>query len=322
MEVTNAQFSYFVNEYLKLPQGRSKEYKAQADRLIANLWSAADKQPNLGITKFLKTGSLWKGTVLRPASPEYGVDADIAVYIDSYATSPEVLDDLHARLRHLLMNSYPTKRASDFTVQPRTLGIHFVDSGLDIDLVPIVTAGHKDGYGYQPSSSGEPLILSSVPLQLEFIRKHKEEYYNWTATVRLLKRWRNHRELSQLRSFTIELIVCFLQDRDGPPTSIGEGLSRFWMFLAQELASTTVWFSATNGGLGVGNIERSPVCVIDPVNAENNVARRITHSELDELAATAEESWELFWAATDVATKAGTLEYLKQLFGRSFAIEE
>ena len=307
-------------EYLKLPPGRRKQYIAQVDRLIDNLWASVKEQPGLGIDKFLKTGSLWKGTVLRPASSEIGVDADVAVYIKEEATSPEVLETLHHRLREMLIRAYPSKQSSDFAVQPRTLGIHFIDSGLDVDLVPIIPVGNG-GYGYQPSSRGEPLVLTSVPLQLEFIRKHKDAYYNWRAVVRLLKRWRDYRELWQLRSFAIELLVCYLQDRDGIPGSIGNALSRFWLFVSQELASTTVFFNRGQGGLGVGSPIVSHVNIIDPVNGDNNVTQRITLDERQELAAVAEETWELFWTSNDIATKGGTLAHLKQIFGRSFAIE-
>jgi hypothetical protein len=248
------------------------------------------------------------------------VDADVAVYIDEASTSAEVLADLHARLRTLLVEAYPNKKTSDFSVQPRTLGIHFVDSGLDVDLVPIIPVGGRDDYGYQPSSRGEPFVLTSVPLQLEFIRKHRDAYSDWSTVVRLLKRWRNWRELWQLRSFAIELIVCFLQDRDGVPGSIGEALSRFWLFVSQELSSTTVFFNTRQAGNGVGKAVQSAVNLIDPVNKDNNVTHRITESELDELVSVAEESWELFWSATDVAAKGATLEYLRQVFGRNFVI--
>ena len=38
----------------------------------------------------------------------------------------------------------------------------------------------------------------------------------YRTLVRLLKRWRNHQKLDGLRSFTIELMLAYLQDRDGP----------------------------------------------------------------------------------------------------------
>jgi len=135
------------------------------------------------------------------------------------------LDDLHRRIKELLKKAYPNKADSDFTVQPRTLGVHFVDSELDVDLVPIIPVQGPGDFGLQPSSQGDPLVRTSVSGQLQFIRSHKDSYNNWAALVRLLKRWRDNKEVP-LRSFAIELLTCFLQDRNAAPTSIEEGLSR------------------------------------------------------------------------------------------------
>jgi hypothetical protein len=160
--------------------------------------------------------------VLRPRG-EFGVDADVAVLLNA---SPSQFDlaDLHGRIKKLLAKCYPTKKSEDFTVQPRTLGIVFHDSGLEMDLVPLIAIDGPGDYGWQPSSRGEPLVKTSVTKQLEFIRARKEGYSNLTALVRLLKFWRNFHEFDDsLRSFNIELIVCHLQDVEGPPDSIETG---------------------------------------------------------------------------------------------------
>jgi tRNA nucleotidyltransferase (CCA-adding enzyme) len=315
VELTDLQYREFVANRLKLPKGKRSEYIAQVDTLIERFTKVASEALDIGVRRFRKTGSLWKGTVLRPRD---GVnpDADVAVYIDVAQTDD--LDDLHGRIRRLLIKAYPTKNPDDFTVQPRTLGIVFVGSGLSVDLVPVIPVDEKDDYGHQPSSKGQPFTLTSVPGQLAFINSHKSAYGDWRALVRLLKRWRNQQELSQLRSFTIELIVSYLQDRHGVPPSIQDGLSRFWLFLARDLTTTVVFFSAAQGGKGPGDYETSPVVVIDPVNASNNVSVRITKAEAAAIAEAAHEAWERLSEAGTTATRSGTLVHLRAVFGNDF----
>lgn len=318
MQLSNNQYLAFVADRLKLPKGKRSEYIGQVDTLIERFTRVASEAPDLQVKRFLKTGSLWKGTVMRPRAGN-GVDADIAVFIEIEQTA-EVLDVLHDRIKELLKKAYPTKAESDFTIQPRTLGIHFVDSELDVDLVPIIPIEGPVDYGLQPSSQGDPLVRTSVSGQLQFIRSHKNNYGNWTALVRLLKRWRDSKEVP-LRSFAIELLVCFLQDRDGNPRSIEDGLSRLWLFLAQELPTTVVSFTAKNGGQGAGKYDATAVVIIDPVNADNNVTRRITDSEADELIFMATEAWERHHEARTAVTEGATLQHLRSIFGNDFDFE-
>jgi len=214
MDITDTQLNYFVNNRLKLPKGKRAEYLAQVDHLIERFSAAANGDELIDIKKFLKTGSLRKGTVLRPRG-DFGVDADVAVFLNVTGASQYDLANLHDRIRKLLLKIYPTKKPEDFTVQPRTLGIEFLDSGLEMDLVPLVVIDGPGDYGWQPSSQGDAPVKTSVTKQLEFIRARKDGYANFTALVRLLKHWRNFHELDDsLRSFAIELIVSHLQDGD------------------------------------------------------------------------------------------------------------
>lgn len=315
MEIPNSDYLEFVKDRLKLAPGKRQQYLAQVDTLIERFGKAAADDPELKIKKFLKTGSMRKGTVIRDR-----VDADVAVYIDVPLTS-DAVPDLHRRIKKLLKKAYPTKSDDDFEVQSRTLGIQFIDSGLAVDLVPIIPHSSRDGYGWQPSSSGQSMTLTSVPGQLEFIRSHRDVYTNFSALVRILKRWRNEQELTQLSSFTIELIACYLQDRDGKPASLESGLSRFWLFVAQELSTTTISFTAKQGGQGVGTVTAASIIVVDPVNSDNNVTQRITKQEAKELVAAAQLAWERLMEAQTTSGKGGTLQLLRDILGSDFDYE-
>jgi len=92
MELTDSQLGCFVDNSLKLPKGKRTAYLDQVDNLITVFSAAAKKDPVINIRKFLKTGSLWKGTVLRPRG-DFGVDADIAVFLNTDGASL----DFHGR---------------------------------------------------------------------------------------------------------------------------------------------------------------------------------------------------------------------------------
>lgn len=318
MMLTDAEIGVFVAKVLKLPPGKRKEYLRQVDYLIERLEKKISEDSSFAVRKFTKTGSLRKGTVLRPRDG-VGVDADIAVDLDLSEASKDDLELLHSIIRGLLIAVYPQKAPDDFKVQPRTLGIHFHDSGLDVDLVPIVPIRDEPGYGWQPSSQGGSPVKTSVTGQLAFIKARSDADPRYRTLVRLLKRWRNHQELDALRSFGIELLLAYLQDRDGPAPSLEEGLVRFFLFVGQSELREPVSFPEN------GRIRRypsAPVVILDPVNADNNVAGRITEAERQEIVAKATAAWEAISAATWNPYKGETLELWRDIFGRSFVIEE
>jgi len=319
MELTDSQISYFVDNRLRLPKGKRTEYLGQVDRLIEKFTAAAKGDDVIGVKKFLKTGSLRKGTVLRPKG-DFGVDADVAVFLNTTGASKFDLANLHDRIKKLLAKSYPTKKAEDFSIQPRTLGIVFRDSGLEMDLVPLIPIDGPGDFGWQPSSQGGEPVKTSVSKQLEFIRNRKDSYKRFTALVRLLKSWRNFQELDDsLRSFTIELIVCHLQDTQGPADSLEDGLLRFFLYVCQTDLREPIVFAECGTPT---TMPKDRVVILDPCNVENNVGRRITEDECTVIVEKCREAWETLSTARNYAGKIETLELWKEVFGRSFVIEE
>ena len=61
-----------------------------------------------------------------------------------------------------------------------------------------------------------------------------------------------------------------------------------------------------------------PVIIIDPVCDTNNVASRITEDERKEIVQIAEKSW----ATANFASVEGDIDIWKELFGRSFKVED
>lgn len=319
MQLTDAQINVFVSKVLKLPPGKRKEYLRQVDYLIESFKKkVAEDESSFAVSKFRKTGSLRKGTVLRPRN-DHGVDADIAVELDFPEEKRDDLDLLHDEIVDLLVAVYPQKNPEDFKVQPRTLGIHFRDSGLDVDLVPIIPVPDNPDYGWQPSSKGEALVKTSVPGQLAFIKSRNDADPRYRTLVRLLKSWRNYQELDHLRSFVIELLLAALQDQEGAAGKLEDGLIRFFRFVAQTKLKEPISFPE-NGKLN--GLPSGPVVILDPVNEENNVAARLTEEERQEIVKDATMAWETLSAAQYLNGKGETVDYWREVFGRSFVIEE
>jgi hypothetical protein len=319
MELTDRQLNYFVDNRLKLPKGKRAAYLAQVDHLIDRFAAAAKGDDLVNIKKFLKTGSLRKGTVLRPRG-DFGVDADVAVFLNANGASQYDLANLHDRIRRMLAKIYPTKKPEDFTIQPRTLGIEFHDSGLAMDLVPLLVIDGPGDYGWQPSSRGDAPVKTSVSKQLEFIRARKDGYANFAALVRILKFWRNFHEFDDcLRSFTIELVLSHLQDVEGPPVSLEAGLLRFFLYVADTQLKTPISFAECGTPASFPN---DRVVILDPCNADNNVARKLTDQNCTAIVKKCEEAWETLSYARNYDGKTQTLELWKEVFGRSFVIED
>jgi hypothetical protein len=289
------------------------------DHLIERFSASAAGDKLIDIKKFLKTGSLRKGTVLRPRG-DFGVDADVAVFLNANGASQYDLANLHGRIRRLVAKIYPTKRPEDFTIQPRTLGIEFRDSGLEMDLVPLIAIDGPGDYGLQPSSQGAAPVKTSVTKQLEFIRARREAYANFSALVRLIKFWRNFQELDDsLRSFTIELILSHLQDAEGVPASLEEGVLRFFRYVAQSQLKSPICFKECGTPK---SFPKDRVVILDPCNVENNVGRKITDQDCKTIVEKCLTAWETLTHGRNSNGKMQTLELWKEIFGRSFVIED
>jgi hypothetical protein len=318
MKLNDSQINVFVSKVLHLGQGKRKEYLKQVDNLIATLRRKITEDASFKVKDFKKTGSIMKGTVLKPTG-EIGVDADIAVFLDVSESEREDIDNLHAIIRKLLIAAYPTKKEQDFQIQPRTLGIHFTTSGLDVDLVPVIPIPKEPGYGWQPSSQRAHPVKTSIQGQLDFIKSRKDADPRFKTIVRLLKKWRNEQELDRLRSFAIELIVAHLYDKQGAAASLEDGILRFWKYVTQSKLQQKISF-AENGT--VSKFPDDPVVILDPVNNSNNVTARLTDAERIEIVAAAQTAYETIAAATWKGGKGDTIDLWKEVFGRSFTIDE
>jgi hypothetical protein len=316
MKLTDSQLREYDRLILRIDQEKRKAYLDQVDRLTAQLAEGVKGTPGLKVRAFRKAGSLKKGTALRPRDG-LRVDADVAVYLDTDEQFD--LDTLHEQLRGVVRAAYPTKADADFTINPKTLGVSFVASGLDVDLVPVLPDDRRgEGWGWQPSSDGGASVLTCIPGQLDFIRARKIADHRYRSVVRLAKRWRDYQELS-LRSFPIELWLAYLQGAEGPCMSIEAGLYRFFVWLSRDQLKGPVTF-AEHGP--VAQLPVDPVVTLDPVNFQNNVTARLTDQDREAIVDAGERAADTLGYARRVSGSGQTDELWRELVGRNFKTSE
>jgi len=314
MALNNTQLRYYDANVLRLPTDKRKEYNAQVDRLIDNLSANVRDRTEIKITRVVKAGSFAKHTILRKTT-EDPVDVDVVFYISGKNASAETIEGLTADITKLLIAQYPTKSVEDFTIQSKAATIAFVGSGLSVDIVPVIEDEGKAGYGWQFDIRDGSRSHTCAPCQVDFVYKRKLADSDFRTLVRLGKRWRNRAEIKPLKSFHIELILAFLQDRDGKPTSIEQRFRDFLLYIAHSGLKERISFPENGTGIPAFT---DPVVFVDPVCDSNNVASRITEAERKAIVEAAGEAWEV----AHFASAEDDEEVWKELFGPKFRTKD
>lgn len=130
------------------------------------------------IQRFRRAGSLEKGTSNRPRAGK-PVDADVGVYFSVDNTSSFDIGALQRLIKNLLAAAYPQKSPDDFDdAGARTFGVVFQGTGLEIDLVPIVSLDPDAIYGLQYARSGDP-VQTSVKIHIDHYRRMASTRARW-----------------------------------------------------------------------------------------------------------------------------------------------
>jgi tRNA nucleotidyltransferase (CCA-adding enzyme) len=311
--LTNTELKYYDSEVLRLPKEKRKEYHAQVDRLIATLSAGVKDKTKIKITRVVKAGSFAKFTILRKTS-EDPVDVDVVFYISGRSLGTSTFESLSSDIYDLLIELYPNKAVDDFEIQRRAAKVVFKGSGLAVDIVPVVEIPKKDGHGYQFDTAGGK-TLTCAPCQIGFVKTRKDADSDYRTLVRLAKKWRNYKEIDGLKSFHIELILAYLQDKKGASAKIEQRLRDFFLFIAQSELKEVISFPENKGTIPTFP---GPVVIIDPVSNDNNTASRISDAERLEIVKMADEAWE----TANFASTENDPAIWKEIFGNKFKTKD
>lgn len=317
MRYTDTELRIWDDRRLRVGREKRNELLKQAKGLIEKLEKAIPASSPFKVVRFRRAGSLMKATALYPRA-DTGIDADIAVYLDVSNASDWDLATLHTTLREIAIGVYPNKSPEDFWQQPHTMGMEFIASGLQIDLVPLIAIDGDSAKGWMVDSLGQRAHLADIPAHIEFVRDLANADPLYRPLVRMAKRWRNEAELRKaLGSFPIELILAELHAKQGPPASLEEGLHRFFLYLAQtELVETIL------SGHASAPDTSDAVVILDPADRDNNVTAWVTDSQRKEIVSAGTAAWETLVLAAQVGGKVETKALWREVFGSGFTTEE
>lgn len=316
--VGHRDIEQFATDRVNLPREKANEYRAQARRLREKLEGYLDEHPDFTLRKMLLSGSLAKGTALRSLN-----DIDVACYV-SGADAPRDINELLNYIAERLRKAFPNFSPDQVQPQTYSVTVSFKGTGLDVDIVPIFYSGDPQWYGDLVSQEDGSFLKTSIPLHLEFARKRKNaQETHFAQVVRLVKFWarrlKNEDPDFRFKSFMIEMIMAKLCDEGLDLSDYPEALQHFFTYIARSNLRERIVFADYYPPSSVGSLG-DPVQIIDPVNAENNVARLYTPSNADMIVEAALEAGDAIDSALAAPTKQETVAYWQKVFGSTFQV--
>lgn len=328
MELTNTQLQNFIKR-IKLRQENMPKYREQINNLREKLKAKIkdDNRTGIKVTKFLIAGSWKKRTILRPTG-DNPIDVDLVLFVEGDESLKDDLKKLHDFVVQYLEEIYPQKditRDVDAEGNTKSITIRFSGTGLEVDIVPVVPMTSPKDYVWQPQrGGGGKRYITSVTKQLEFAKERKDKNSSFTSIVRAIKWWRNYKELkptndeSGLSSYSIELIVAYLDITKGIQENIEEGIIRFFQFVS------TASFPVIKFANAINNVPTfdTPVFIADSTNNENNAAKKMTVDKWNEIVREAKDAFDSLNIAQSKNFEGETIEEWKRVFGPTFNITD
>jgi hypothetical protein len=326
MNLENNQLLFFVDK-IKLQSENMQKYRDQINNLKVKLEGKIkdDQSTGLKVTKFLLAGSWKKRTILK-ASGDNPIDIDLVLFVGGDENIQNDLEKLHDYIVKYLEEIYPQKdikRDVDAKGNTKSITIRFSGSGLEVDIVPVVAINKPERYVWQPQRGGGGKYITSIENHLDFSLKKRQNNTSYTAIVRMLKHWKNYKELKPtdyeggLSSFAIELIVAYLDENDGIESHIEEAIIRFFQFVSSSNFPNVKFKHAINSIPSYS----TPIYIADDTNNENNAAKKIDQSKWNEIVEEAEKAFDALNYAQSIKTEGSAVEEWKTVFGPTFNIK-
>lgn len=326
MKLDNNQLQFFVNK-IKLQPENMQKYRDQINNLKSKLENKIKNDQNTGlkVTKFLLAGSWKKRTILK-ASGDNPIDIDLVLFVSGDENIQNDLEKLHDYIVKYLQEIYPQKdikRDVDAKGNTKSITIRFSSSGLEVDIVPVVPISKPEKYVWQPQRGGGGKYITSVENHLAFSLQKRQNNQSYTAIVRMLKYWKNYRELKPtdsdggISSFSIELIVAYLDEKQGIESNIEEAVIRFFQFVSGPNFPNIKFPYAIND---IPTFS-TPIYIADDTNNENNAAKKINQSKWDEIIEEAEKAFDALNFAQSIKMEGATIDEWRTIFSPTFNIK-
>ena len=310
--VGHKEIAAFANRVVNLHQDDAKKYRDQVHRLRDRLQGFVKETPDFELKKILLSGSLAKHTALATIN-----DADVAVYVQSAPDNVgELLPWLEKKLRQI-----PNLNEEQVVIQNYSVRVDFRGTELSVDVVPVHAEGDGD-WGHLLSQEDGELLRTNIAHHKEFITKRRKNNPDYAQVVRILKWWARLRKAENsdfgFKSFMVELILAKLADNGAVLDDYPEAMASFFTYIAKTGFGEQIEFSDYAGEAGKPGACSDPIRVFDPVNPENNVARKYDESKRQIIVNECIAAGDAIDAALFAPTKAETVNYWQKVFGPSF----
>ena len=312
--VGHRQIQNFADRVVNLTRDDAKEYREQVNRLRDKLENFIKENPDFELRKMLLSGSLAKHTSLKNIN-----DADVAIYVSS---APEDVGELIDWLADKLRTAFPNFNPDQVVMQNYSVKVEFRGTGLDVDVVPVYW--EEDDWGQLVSQEDGTKLRTNIALHKDFITQRRKEYNPYYAqVVRLLKWWVKTRKEEnrdfKFKSFMVELVLAKLYDdkKFSNGEDFPETILEFFDYIVKTNFSETIYFTDyADKPLSC----HDPIRVFDPVNSNNNVARKYNETDRDVIVSEAADAGDAIEAALKAPTKELTMRYWRNIFGSPFSV--
>lgn len=323
--VGHPEIAKFAEDRVNLKRDTVSEYREQVNRLRDKLETFIQAHPNVGLRKMLLSGSLAKGTALSALN-----DIDVALYVES-ANAPSIFDNRGELLNWLaarLREAYPQMAPEQIVAQTHTVRISFRGSGLDVEVAPVWYDPKLDpkgqDKGYLINRNTGNLVLTSIPMHLEFVRtRKKKQPKDYAQTIRLIKWWTKQRKAEdanfRFRSFLAELLCARVADDGASYADYPEALSAVFSFVVKGGLDKTIRFDDYYRGNEPSSAPTAPINALDPVNVNNNVTGDYLASDKTKIEAAAERALDAIMEAQFAVTKGRAVDCWRRVLGPSFS---
>jgi tRNA nucleotidyltransferase (CCA-adding enzyme) len=317
--VTHKMIADFAADKVNLKRDDVKDYRAQVARLRERLETHIKEHPDYGFVKSRHSGSVAKGTALKTVN-----DMDLAVYVksaDAPADERQLLDWMLDRLKAALK---PLGLKDDqFALSGHCVTIEYKGSGLNVDVVPVIYEGEDDDVGYLITKDTGSRVKTSVTQHLQFIRARKSaQPSDFAQIVRLLKWWirQEKRRDSNFRfkSFMVELICAHLADSGQSMKSYPEALEQFFAYVVKSGLKEQIVFDDFYSSEEFPKLTTAEIQIIDPVNADNNVASLYTSTQRSAIVEAAADALDALNEAAYADGKGRAVGRWQHVLGPSF----
>ena len=316
-QVSHDQIAAFAKERVNLPAETAAKHRAQVKALRERLEKKIDADPDYGLVKMLHAGSVAKGTALQNVN-----DLDTAVYVKScgagrqrrpagpLARGPAVRGEhehdprpvrREPALRHRLLQGQRTRcrrRPSSLRGRRQTTVATWCASTPRprADQCHAASAVH-------PGAQGEvrPELRRADPAD-EVVEAHRVD----------------RDEDFRFKSFMIELLWAHLADDGLALTDYPTALERFFAYIVKSEFEEQVAFTDFCKASEIPNRSSAAIEVLDPVNADNNVAVHYDRNDRDRIVAAAHRALDAITEARFAPTKGRAVECWQVVLGPTF----